>query len=689
MIGVISYLTSAILFATFTLVLFTGRQGTILKQTFAFTCLVTTFWSLVSAAYPFWSEKYGILTSLLFLAEVARNLAWIGLLYLFLRPLYLGFISKRNQVLIFIAFVVFNLAFILSLYPVLQSRLDLQDILPSNFVSYGNLVFSIIGLVMVEQLYRHAKSQTQDEINLICIGIGAMFVYDFYLYSHALLLQKLDLSLWEARGFVNALVVPLMGLAVYRNQDWSQDIFLSRKVVFHTTGLLAAGIYLLAMGAGGYYVRIYGGSWGLVAQILFLFAAILILVILFISGQVRARARVWINKHFFHYKYDYREEWLRFISTLSYGGGGEELYERAIIALAQIIQSPAGILWMRDDWGRIVPMKSWQMPLPQNADEDQSSSLVRFLEGAEWVINLEEYEQTPELYQGLVMPGWVESIPDAWLIVPLVLHEHLIGFVLLAQAPIRSDFNWEDCDLLKTASRQAASHLAQLQGSLSLAESRQFEGFHKLSAYILHDLKNLAAQWSLMASNAAKHKNNPDFVDDMIQTVESSEARMSRMLLQLRGGATAEQKPKETFDLLRVLQEVVKERSGYRPAPRFVSSASSLPVKADRSKIHRVFLNLIRNAQEACHQKGEVEVRCARNVDSIEIQIQDTGVGMEASFIKSYLFRPFHSTKSVTGMGIGAFEAKDYIMSLSGQLDVQSQVDQGTTFTIRLKSVAE
>jgi len=683
MIGVISYLSSALLFAAFALVLLTGRQGTALKQTFAVACLVTSLWSVISAAYAQWSDLYLFLTSAMFLAEIFRNIAWIGLLYLFLKPLYSGVISRRDQFFIVAGFLLFNFVFILSLYPMLRLPLDLASIIPNNFVAYGNLAFSIIGLVLVEQLYQHAKAHTREEVNYFCIGMGALFMYDFYLYSHALLLQRLDFALWEARGFVNAILVPIMGIAVYRNKDWSQDIYLSRKVVFHTTGLLAAGLYLLAMGAGGYYVREYGGSWGLVAQILFLFAAILILVVLFFSGQWRAKGRVWISKHFFHYKYDYREEWLRFISTLSFGGGGEGLQQQAIIALAQIIRSPAGILWLKDDWGRLVPVESWHMPLPSQAVIAPDAPLAQFLERVEWVVNLEEYAKSPALYDELELPEWLSGIPDAWLIVPLVLHEKLTGFVLLATAPIRSGFNWEDYDLLKTASRQAASHLAQYQSSQALATSRQFEGFHKLSAYILHDLKNLAAQWSLMASNAAKHKNNPNFIEDMIQTVESSEARMNRMLLQLRRGA-AEQQASAKFDLIRLLQEVVEDRSQFTPVPQLQSSVELALIKADRFKLHRVLLNLVRNAQEACQLKGDVVVRCKKFADQIEIQIEDKGVGMEESFVRNFLFRPFYSTKSVTGMGIGAFEAKDYVMSLSGQIEVQSQVGIGTNILIRL-----
>src|SRR5690606_36076769 len=211
----------------------------------------------------------------------------------------------------------------------------------------------------------------------------------FYLYADALLFQRVDVSLWQARGFVNALVVPLIAVAIARDARWSLEIFVSRRIVFHSASLLGAWIYLFAMVAGGYYVRSFGGSWGGVAQVIFLFGAILVLAVLLFSGQLRASLRVLISKHFFHYKYDYRDEWLRFIGTLSSGEPDARLRERVVRAVAEIIESPAGVLWMRRDTGRFEPVASWQMDLPENASEEISGALATFLERQEWVINLD------------------------------------------------------------------------------------------------------------------------------------------------------------------------------------------------------------------------------------------------------------------------------------------------------------
>jgi hypothetical protein len=67
----------------------------------------------------------------------------------------------------------------------------------------------------------------------------------------------------------------------------------------------------------GYYVRYFGGDWGRALQLGLLFPGGVGLVLLVLSASLRARVRVFIGKHFFSYRYDYREEWLAFTAMLS------------------------------------------------------------------------------------------------------------------------------------------------------------------------------------------------------------------------------------------------------------------------------------------------------------------------------------------------------------------------------------
>jgi putative PEP-CTERM system histidine kinase len=685
-IGTVSYAIASGIFVALMVVLLTGRTGGPFRRLLAFATTVSALWA-ASAAYQAAFGSHFVIVQLL---ELLRDLAWLMFLLHMLTTRTAGkdggstwYAVIRHGVYAFTG-VMMALALYLHFTGPGLSFFDRFD-----FQLAGHLLLAVIGLMLLEQILRNTPQELLRAIKYLCFGVGGVFAYDFYLYSDALLFQRIDPALWEARGFINATVVPIIGVGLSRNPQWSPGLFVSRRVVFHTSALLGSGIYLLAMGIGGYYVRDYGGTWGAVAQTIFLFGAGLILLILLSSGPMRARLRVFINKHFFHYKYDYREEWLRFIRTLSSSDQNIPLPERVIRAMAQMIDCPGGVLWVRRDGqedGIFKPEAVWNITLPVPAGEPANSSLVQFLEIQKWVINLDEYERDPELYKSLGdlhMPSWLKFIPNAWLISPLILHERLLGFVVLTRSPAsHRHFNWEDSDLLKTSGSQAASYLAQHAISQALAEARQFEAFNRLSTYAVHDLKNLISQLSLVVSNAARHKSNPLFMENVISTVENSVSKMNRMLQRLRDGAQAESKL--SVDLGQLLDEVVRESQAAKPSPVFECHAVNLSVNADRDRLASVVGHVIRNAQDATPENGKVVVRLQRVNGHAVIEIEDTGCGMDESFMSARLFRPFQTTKGSSGMGIGVYEAREFVRSLGGDIYVDSKPGQGTVFRIHL-----
>jgi putative PEP-CTERM system histidine kinase len=281
------------------------------------------------------------------------------------------------------------------------------------------------------------------------------------------------------------------------------------------------------------------------------------------------------------------------------------------------------------------------------------------------------------------MPSWLRTLPDAWLIAPLILQERLHGFVVLARSPaVRRHFNWEDCDLLKTTGTQAASHLAQHAASQALAEARQFEAFNRLSTYVVHDLKNLISQLSLVVSNAARHRNNPLFVENVISTVENSVSKMNRLLVRMRDGVQADSK--KMVNLAKLLEEVVRDAQAAKPVPVLECSTRDMAVTADRDRLASVMGHVIRNAQDASSEDGRVIVRLLKLNGHAVVEVEDNGCGMDDAFIRARLFRPFQTTKGDSGMGIGVYEAREFVRSLGGDIQVESKPGKGTIFRIQL-----
>lgn len=542
----------------------------------------------------------------------------------------------------------------------------------------GFTLFALGIVIVLIQLYAVKRDDGERLFGMLVLALVPMPLFDLLHHS---------LAIWNAAQLthtyrpIGVCIAALGLLAWVRPSVWARRVHISHNAAFHFVITLAAASYVSLVAVGAYYFgeqEVEATSW---IQLGFLLTAFIGLCVVYASERRRAQLKVFFNKHFFNYKYDYRDEWLRFIRTLSRGGPGAHLLETVIQALCQIVSSKGGTLWLRSESGNFDQVAHVDVTPSSVTRETAKSSLVHFLSNWQWIVNLREYRTDPDLYQELNLPPWLQEMQDAWLVVPLMQDVELLGFVVICRPTVDHEINWEDHDLLKTAGRQAATHLAQLMAVQALVEAREFQAFSRLSAFVIHDLKNLVAQLSLVANNAAKHKNNPEFMDDAISTVDNCVSKMNRLLSQLRKGNVTENKP-NLVSLANVLREVVRQRDDLDPRPSIEIEDSDLMIIADPDRFSAVIEHLIQNAQEATPGDGWVRVKLRRDEDQAVIEISDNGCGMDANFIRDRLFRPFDSTKGQGGMGIGAYESREYIQDLHGDIHVASEPGRGSTFTL-------
>lgn len=680
-IGALCFLVLALILALILLKDWRGRlQGTLPL----FAAVVTAAWLGATACHAEFRLPDAGTVALL---EVLRDAAWLGFIFKILGGAAADQSGQSEtewrRMLVLAGYAACSASALLVLARH-YGPASMASFAGPGMEAFGYLLIVVIGLALVEQLLRNTHIEHRRRIKLLCLGVGGMFVYDFLLYSAGLPFQQFGADLWDARGGVNALAAPLIAATVVRDPKRLLAIRLSHPVVLYGATFLGAAAYLAAVGAIGYYIHAYGGDWGRVAEIVFLFGTVLALLLLITSRRLRARFKVFLRKHFLSYKYDYREEWRRFIHMVSVEQDGS-LQERVVRAIARIIESPGGMLWMRQGAEQLVPAACWNMSALRDAMEPAGGSLVRFLEQSRWVIDLDEYARRPERYQGLDLPQWLQDLPQAWLIVPLAVRDNLLGFVVLRRSPIGASFDWEDGDLLKMAGCQAAGHLMQQETARALVEARRFEAFHRLSAFVIHDLKNLTAQLSLVASNAARHRHKPAFIDDAIGTIEHSAAKMKRILAQLRDGGTIAGRcmPVEPAELLRA---AIRNRSIVQPVPELAAAEEGIQVVADPDRLTAVLEHIIANAQEAAPH-GHVTARLWRAGEQAIVEVADDGCGMDEAFVRERLFRPFDTTKGSAGMGIGACESRELARSLGGDVEVRSEPGRGTVFRILLPAI--
>jgi putative PEP-CTERM system histidine kinase len=279
------------------------------------------------------------------------------------------------------------------------------------------------------------------------------------------------------------------------------------------------------------------------------------------------------------------------------------------------------------------------------------------------------------------VPAWLAAEPHAWAIVPLLHYERLLGIVVLARPSHSRTLDWEDFDLLRVIGRQLASYLAEEASQDALGEARRFDEFNRRIAFVMHDIKNLASQLSLLARNSEKHADKPEFRADMLVTLKNSTEKLNALLARLGryGGQGSEAvRPVVVASLLRDLAERYRTKH-----PVIVIEACDCSVSAQPEALEQALLHLVHNAVEASAEDQPVMLQAVREGNNVAIEIVDTGAGMTPEFVRTTLFKPFHSSKP-GGFGIGAFEAREMIRAMGGRLAVESHEGLGTRFTVRL-----
>jgi len=542
------------------------------------------------------------------------------------------------------------------------------------------VLLNLISLVLLEQLYRGANVEAKKSINPLVIALGSIAVFDFVLYAQATMVGGIEFDFWYGRGYLSALAVPLLLISTRRFKEGTVRIFVSRNVVFYSSMLMIAGLYLLLMAVAGYLINYLGGEWGQLVSFGFFILGSIVLAVLLITETVRRQVKVFISKHFFANKYEYREEWLELIGKIE-TASAENYCQMSLQIMMSKVDATGGIILKSNGNGRFTVKHSNGIELDESFDKDLVL-LEYFAKNQGWIIDINEYNEDPSSYPGLFIQPKIWQAIGVNILVPIFIGKSFYGFFVLANTDEHNKLNWEDRDLLFAIAKQLGNFISLNEANDKLAESKQFDAFNQMSAFLVHDLKNVQAQLALITSNATQHRNNPEFVDDVFETVESATERLAKVLSQLRNKQVAQSASKRV-NLGDIIERVVAQRNVMQPQVAMNIKAKCLAT-IDHERFSSVINHLIQNAQEATPDDGWVEIILDKQQDRINIVVSDNGCGMSESFINSRLFKPFDTTKGNAGMGIGVFEAKQFFESVAGTLTVESIEGQGTKMIICL-----
>jgi putative PEP-CTERM system histidine kinase len=607
-------------------------------------------------------------------AESLRNIAWLAFMMALLRR---DDSAGRDRAVTMIYGVVVLVALAGIVLSVIQASVSAD--LVRSFAAVRILLRMMVALgalVLVHHLYSVAAPGARGGIRLAVAALAIMWTSDLVLYTTTYLSGDGSQELIATRGVVMIAIVPLLAIAVHRNGDWT--LKLSRTVTWQSLSLVALMAYAVVTVLAISAIDSFGGSYARLAQTAFVFGSAAALLTLLSSPTIKAWLRVMVAKHLFNHRYDYRAEWSRFTDTLGAPGeGAAPLEERIVKAVADVTDSAAGLLLVADDgvFG-LGAAWNWLGTVPVAI---AGETLAQSMAGNSRIIELDAVRAGDAPPGELAaVPQWMLDEPSAWAIVPLVHLNQLIGAILLARPPIDRSLDWEDFDLLRIAGRQVASYLAEARAHEALADARRFDEFNRRFAFIMHDVKNLVSQLTLVARNAERHADNPDFRADMIATLKDSVGRMNDLLARLSQHNSAQVEEPVAVELMPIVERVTRRRGASHPIA--VTGMRDAVAVADPARLEQALGHLIQNAIEASAPGEPVGVVVGRAT----IEVIDAGPGMSASFIRDRLFRPFTSTKS-GGFGIGAFEARQVIQAMGGKLELVSREGEGTRFTIVLR----
>lgn len=545
-----------------------------------------------------------------------------------------------------------------------------------------NMLVAVGALMLLHNLYAGAAASSREILRWSTIALAGVFAYDLNFFTIAYLGGEYPAFLQGFRGAFVGIMMGALGMGANAASAGLQ-FRPSRAVTFQTLSLLVIGSYLLLMVLITRSLALIGGDIARASQIVFLVLAIVLAVIWLPSNRMRGWLRVTATKHLFQHRYDYREEWLRFTRTVGRGSSASaSFHERAIKAIADITDSPAGLLLIPNEEAQLELTQRWNWPMIEVPGIAGEYALSGLLEKYNHILDLDEARGGVDHHGELAeVPQWLVEAEDAWALVPLIHFDRLVGCIVLARPRIMRRLDWEDFDLLRVVGQQLASYLAEQAGQQALMDASRFDEFNRRMAFIMHDIKNLASQLSLLAANAQKHADNPDFRADMLVTLQKSSEKLNALLARLGRYGSGQIQSVGKVDLAKIASSLEKRFAPQHPVT--MASSQDALVLADAEGLEQALIHLVQNAIDASEPNTPIHIMVSVDTLYGQIDIVDGGCGMSPEFVRTGLYKPFVSSKK-GGFGIGAFEAREMIKAMGGRLQVESREGVGTRFSVRL-----
>ncbi|MCR4286644.1 MAG: PEP-CTERM system histidine kinase PrsK [Deltaproteobacteria bacterium] len=574
--------------------------------------------------------------------------------------------------------------------------MDWRTFAPSHVFTVGALgrffyIYFIIGavlaLIQLENTLRASTAEKRWRIKYVIFGVGAVLAFFIYSASQSLLFSTIKAEVLPLASAVILISSSIMAFFIVRHRLLDVDIFISRYVVYNSFTVLIVGVYLLAVGLIAQGLKYFNIPLHYFVTTLFIFVAILALVISLFTASIRRKFKLLINRHFYKHKYEFRDKWMESIEKIGSKRTVDGVASTLIEMLAVEMCSNRVSLYLYESKAQ------GYLAASQGKEPALNAIAVSHPFIAELKARQEPFALSDLYGEGKAIEPDVDRLfrdTGAVFSAPLTADNELIGFVLLGPDISGEPYIRDDSELLNALAAQSAIQIRNIRLAEELVTSREVEAFSRMSAFVMHDLKNLTNSLSLLSQNARHNMENPEFREDIVKTVDSTVSRMKRLIERLSAMPREMELKREPVEINSLIDRALKRLP--RPPGKAVdisSGTGALPlIFVDPEAIEMVIINLVSNAFDAIKDSGAVNIKVSSDGQSVHVVISDNGSGMSGEYIRTALFQPFKTTKK-NGLGIGLYQCKAVIAAHGGDISVESEAGKGTSFTLRFPGIRQ
>jgi putative PEP-CTERM system histidine kinase len=551
------------------------------------------------------------------------------------------------------------------------------------------IVGSILVLMALERTFRETTGHLRWQVKFMILGVGGLFAARIYTDSLSILFRVVNTDLAVINAGALIITCALMARSVARTERMELDIYLSHRLLYNSVTIVLAGVYFVGVGIFAWLAREWGGVWSLPLTTFVLFAAVMGLGAALMSDRLRIRRKRMISELFLRPRYDYRKVWSDFTEKTSSVAGIRDLTGAVVRVVAETLEALSVSLWLVDEQRNML-MLGGSTEFSQQRVSDMAISgpagAALYLAMIDREMPADVEKQDDERLKELVAAHG-EALREARVryAVPVYGAGRLIAILTVARRISEEPLSGEDYELLKTIADQAGASILSLRLTERISEMKEMEALQVMSAFFMHDLKNLGARLSLVSQNLPVHHDNPEFRTDAIRTIGQSVEKVNALCSRLLMLSQKLEIRTVDGDLNEVVRTALGALDGHFKATVEKDLKPLPPVPLDAAQMGKVVENLLLNSSEAVGEGGYIRVATDYRDGWAEISVSDDGCGMTREFIETRLFRPFQTTKK-KGMGIGLFHSKTIVEAHGGRMEVKSAEGLGSVFRVLLPS---